>query len=134
MTALGIVSFITGIVFMLIGAWPVMGFFGLDVALIYWAFKRNYRDGQMYEVVDIDPASLRLTRVHPSGRAEAFEFNSYWARIQLTTDRPDGRTSLRLGAQGRDVLFATFLNDDERRQLADALTGALLASRSATGF
>ncbi len=134
MTALGTVSFVTGIVFVMIGAWPVMGFFGLDVALIYWAFKRSYRDGRMYEVVDIDPQLLRLTRVHPSGRAEAFEFNSYWARVQLSSDRPDGRTSLRLAAQGRDVLFATFLNDDERRALADELAGALLATRTATGF
>lgn len=134
MSVLGVVSFIMGVVFVSIGAWPVMGFFGLDVALIYWAFKRNYRDGRMYEVVDIDPEVLKLTRVHASGRSEAFEFNSHWARIRLTTDRPDGRTSLRLGAQGLDVLFATFLNDDERRALADALTGALLASRRAAGI
>lgn len=129
MSVLGVVSFIMGAVFVSLGAWPVMGFFGLDVALVYWAFKLNYRDGRIYEVVDIDPDVLKLTRFHPAGRSEAFEFNSYWARIRLTTDRPDGRTSLRLGAQGREVLFATFLNDDERRDLAQALTGALITSR-----
>ena len=38
-----------GIVFWLIGAWPVFGFLGLDIVLIYVAFKINYRSGDMYE-------------------------------------------------------------------------------------
>lgn len=129
MTAMGVVSFIMGIVFVSIGALPVTGFFGLDVLLVYWAFKWNYRAGRIYEVVDVNPDLLKLTRVHPSGRSEEFAFNPYWARVQLTIDRPDGRTSLRLAAQGREVLFGTFLTDDERRDFADALTGALIASR-----
>ena len=129
MTAMGVVSFIMGIVFVSIGAWPVTGFFGLDVLLVYWAFKWNYRAGRIYEVVDINPDLLKLTRVHPSGRSEEFAFNPYWARVQLTIDRPDSRSSLRLAAQGREGLFGTFLTDDERRAFADALTGALIASR-----
>ena len=51
MSAIGLVSFVMGMVFLLIGAWPVMGFFGLDVALIYFAFKLNYRSGRLYETV-----------------------------------------------------------------------------------
>jgi uncharacterized membrane protein len=131
MTIVSGVSFIAGAAFWWIGAWPVMGFFGLDVALIYWAFKANYRSGKMFETIDLSPDVLKLTRVHPSGRREAFDFNPYWARVRLTVDRPDGRTSLRLAAQGREVVFGKFLNDDERKDFANALTGALLASRTA---
>ncbi|MBX9683733.1 MAG: DUF2244 domain-containing protein [Hyphomicrobium sp.] len=134
MALIGFVSFVVGMVFLLLGAWPVFGFFGLDVALIYWAFKLNYRSGRLYEVVSVTPENLKLSRFHPSGRVEDYEFNPYWAHVRLTTDRPDGRTSLRLSAQGREVSFGHFLTDDERRDFATELTGALVASRSAVGF
>lgn len=129
MALIGWVSFLAGVVFVMMGAWPVTGFFGLDVALIYLAFKLNYRSGRLYETIKLTRENLKLTRVHPSGRREQFEFNPYWTRVHLTTDRPDGRTSLRLAGQGQEVLFAQFLNDDERRGFADALTNALIASR-----
>lgn len=129
MTLISLVSFIVGIVFCLMGAWPVFGFFGLDVALIYWAFKRNYRDGLQYETVDLTPDVLTLTHVHPSGKRDVFEFNPYWARVRCTVDRPDGRTSLWLSAQGKAVRFGKFLTDDERRDFANALTGALVSAR-----
>lgn len=131
MSALGLVSFIAGVAFCLIGAWPVMGFFGLDVALIYWAFKVNYRDGWAYETVDVTPDVLTLTRVEPDGRKQTSEVNPYWARVSLTTDRPDGRTSLRIIAQGRELLLGQFLTDDERREFASALTSALQDARVA---
>ena len=88
----------------------------------------------MYETFKVTPENLKLSRVHPSGRVEDYEFNPYWAHVRLTTDRPDGRTSLRLAAQGREVVFGHFLTDDERRDFANELTGALLASRGAVGF
>lgn len=129
MVLISAVSFIVGLVFFLMGAWPVFGFFGLDVALIYWAFRLNYRAGREYETVDLMPDVLTLTHVHPSGERNVFEFNPYWARVSCTVDRPDGRTSLWLSAQGKAVRFGKFLTDDERRDFADALTGALIAAR-----
>jgi uncharacterized membrane protein len=121
-------SFITGVVFYLAGAWPVTGFFGLDVLLVYIAFKLNYRLGRLYETVELTPARLVLTRVHPSGRREQFDCNPYWARVNLR-ERPDGRTALGITAQGRELIFGRFLTDDERRDLAGALKVALLEAR-----
>jgi uncharacterized membrane protein len=131
MAALGSVSFVTGVAFCMIGAWPVMGFFGLDVALVYWAFKLNYRSGRAYETIDVSPEVLTLTRIRPNGAKEAIDINPYWARVSLTTDRPDGRTSLRIIAQGRVLSLGQFLTDDERRDFAIALTGALQTARAA---
>ncbi len=125
------ISFVAGMVFWAMGAWPVTGFFGLDVLLIYVAFKLNYRSGRSYERVSLTQEILQLTRVHPSGRREVFDFNPYWARVRVTTDHPDGRTSMYLAAQGKEVRFGQFLTDEERREFADALTGALIASRTA---
>jgi uncharacterized membrane protein len=131
MLALGAVSFVTGVAFAMIGAWPVLGFFGLDVALIYLAFKLNFRSGRLYETLDLTRDALQLTRVHPTGRRETYDFNPFWVRVRLQADRPDGRTSLALTSHGQEVAFAQFLTDDERRELADVLAGALITARGA---
>lgn len=130
MAAIGGVSFITGMVFLLMGAWPVFGFFGLDVALIYAAFKLNYRSGRIYETVELTPEILTVTRVFPSGKQESFDFNPYWVRVRLA-EGPQGRTDLRLASHGREFSFARFLTDDERRDLSNALAGALAQARVA---
>jgi uncharacterized membrane protein len=53
MGAVSLVSFGTGLLFYMIGAWPVVGFMGLDVALLYAAFKLNFRALRLYEKVDL---------------------------------------------------------------------------------
>jgi uncharacterized membrane protein len=128
MIALCAMSFVTGIVFLVAGAWPVLGFFGVDVLLVYIAFKLNYRSGRLYETIDLTPARFTLTRVHPSGRQEQFDCNPYWARVNLQ-EWPDGRTVLSVVSQGTELAFGRFLTDDERRDFACALKEALLAAR-----
>ena len=128
MLAFGAVSFATGVVFLAMGAWPVLGFFGLDVLLVYIAFRLNYRSGRRYETLELTPAQFVLTRVHPSGRQERFDCNPYWARVNLR-EWPDGRTALSVVSRGTELRFGAFLNDDERRKLASALREALLIAR-----
>ncbi len=128
MAAVAGVSFISGVAFYLTGAWPVSGFFGLDVLLIYIAFRLNYRSGRIYETVDLTPAVLTLRRIHPSGRTEQFDCNPYWARVNLR-EWPDGRTDLRIASHGRELAFGRFLTDDERRDFAGALKQALFDTR-----
>lgn len=130
MAFISTVSFVAGMAFLLMGAWPVFGFFGLDVALIYLAFKLSFRSGRMYETIDLSPSLLKLTRVDPRGRRDTFEFNPYWARVRLHEFKPDGRTALTLAVHGKEVQFGHFLTDDERRDVAEALTDALLKSRN----
>jgi uncharacterized membrane protein len=131
MLALGSVSFVTGLVFLSMGAWPVTGFFGLDVLLVYLAFRLNYRAARAYEMVELTPAALRLTQVTPSGRSREFEFNPYWVRIRFT-EHPDGSNNLKLASHGREFEFARVLNDEERRDFARVLEGALAMARSAS--
>jgi uncharacterized membrane protein len=128
MTLVGAVSFVAGMVFLTVGAWPVLGFFGLDVLLIYLAFKLNYRSGRAYETVAITPEAFRLTRVDPAGREKYAELNPYWARVRLR-ERPDGRTFLSVVADGREIVVGRFLTDDERRDFAVVLREALLETR-----
>lgn len=129
MLAIGGVSFVSGMAFLLMGAWPVMGFFGLDVALVYIAFKLNYRAARAYELVELTPSTLTLMQVSASGETKSFEFNPYWVRV-LFTERPDGGNHLKLASHGRELEFGRLLNDEERRDFAHALSGALSASRA----
>ena len=127
MTAIGVVSFAIGIAFLSMGAWPVLGFFGLDVLLIYWAFRANYRAGREFETVEVSPDTLTVTRYASDGRRETHSFQTYWVRIFLD-EEPSGHTRLRLRSHGQNFLFARFLSDDERRDFAGVLEAEIAAA------
>jgi uncharacterized membrane protein len=129
MSAVCMVSFGTGLLFYLIGAWPVVGFMGLDVALIYIAFKLNYRAARLYETVDLTPNTLTVTRVQPSGKAESWSFNPYWVRLSLE-DRIGRSSELSIASHGKRLVFATFLTDPEREDFAQALSAAISANKA----
>ena len=131
MGAVCLVSFGTGLLFYLIGAWPVIGFMGLDVLLIYVAFKLNYREGRLYELVDLKEDALTVTRVQPSGKEQSWRFNPYW--VQLKLEPRVGRSSeLSIVSHGTRLSFASFLSDHEREDFAEALANALAATKIPT--
>lgn len=128
-----LVSFATGIAFYWIGAWPVLGFFGLDVLVVYVAFRLNYRSGRQSEVIEITPDRLTLIRQRTKGAPEHFTFNPYWTRVELAEGR-DGRTALCLRHHDRSLVFGLFLNDEERREVALMLRDALAMARGGRHF
>jgi uncharacterized membrane protein len=130
MLALGGVSFIAGIAFLVIGAWPVFGFLGLDVLLIYVAFRMNYRSGRMREAVRLTD-TLTVRRVHPNGRVQQWSFEPYWVRIEMD-DPPEHWSQLTLSSHGRSLTVGAFLTAEERLELAQALTAALQRWRTPT--
>src|SRR3989304_2510819 len=129
MAAVCLVSFGTGLFFYLLGAWPVIGFMGLDVALIYAAFRLNFRALRLYETVDLTEDALTVTRVAPSGRSQSWSFNPYWVRL---SGKPRiGRSSeLSIASHGKRLVFASFLTDEEREDFASALSSALSDGKS----
>ena len=129
MAAICIVSVGTGLLFFMLGAWPVIGFMGLDVALIYLAFKLNFRALRRYETVDLTADALTVTRVEPSGRSQAWTFNPYWVRLSLQP-RIGRSTELSLASHGQRLVLASFLTDSEREDFALALSSALSEARS----
>lgn len=128
MAAVVLVSLAAGIAFVRAGAWPVTGFLALDAVLIWWAFRINYRDGRLYETVDLTGNTLTVRRFLPSGRMLSWTFNPYWARCRLTQRR--GRAGeLSLTSHGRTLVFGAFLSPDEKADFAAALAGALQEAR-----
>lgn len=133
MSAIGVVSFAAGFAFFLMGAWPVVGFFGLDVVLIYWAFRLNYRAARLYETVDLTEHALTVTRVLPSGRARSWTFNPYWVRLEVL-DAPGRTGQLTLTSHGKRLVFGAFLSPAEKKDFAAALSGALRGAREGPGL
>jgi uncharacterized membrane protein len=128
MAAIAVVGFCGGLAFFLMGAWPIVGFFGLDVALIYWAFKASYRSGRAHEIIRLTPRELTVERVSPTGRSRRWSFQPYWLRVEL--EERAGRTSrLTLQSHGRAFEVGGFLTSEERDEVATALRHALAQCR-----
>lgn len=128
MVLIGAFSFITGMYFVSLGAWPVLGFFGLDVLAIYYAFKLNYRSGMMYESVMLSADQMEIKRVFPGGKTETWQCNPYWAKILLQERR--GRSpQMSVASQGRSFVFGEFLIPDEKEEFVLVLRNALLECR-----
>ncbi|HWK46764.1 MAG TPA: DUF2244 domain-containing protein [Stellaceae bacterium] len=124
MLLVAVVSFCAGVGFVLMGAWPVTGFFGLDVLLLYGAFRLNYRSGRMRETLRLTGDSLTIERISVRGERRFWTFQPFWLRVQLIDTGADGNR-LVLTSHGRSLAVAGFLSADERRVLAGDLQAAL---------
>ncbi len=130
MVCLGGASFATGVVFILLGAWPVFGFLGLDVLLVYLAFRANYRAANAYEVVTVTPSELTVRKVTPRGRVrEEWSANPLWVRLQQDIHEEFGVERLFLISRGRRLAIASFLGPKEKQSFARALSHALFEAR-----
>ena len=116
---------VTGAIFLSYGAWPVFGFFGLDVLGLYIAFRLNYRAARAHEEVSVSRTALDIRKVAPSGKSEAHHFNPFWARFAVARHSEIGITGMAVEAQGQSVPIGSFLNPDDRESFAAAFTGAL---------
>ncbi len=125
MSCLGGASFATGMVFILLGAWPVFGLLGLDVLLVYWAFRANYRAANAYEQVTVTPSELTVRKVNPRGRVREWTANPLWVRLQQDLHEEFGVERLFLISQGRRLAIAGFLGPKEKQNFAQALGQAL---------
>jgi len=129
MAFLSVVSFAAGFVFLLMGAWPVLGFFGLDVLVVYWAFRINFRDARASEEITITPSELRVRRVSHRGHVVEWVLNPLWVRLDQKTHAEFGIEKLYLVSRGRRISVASFLGADEKASFAKALTAALQAAK-----
>ena len=120
----------TGIVFLSQGAWPVFGFFGLDVLLVYIAFRLNYRAARAHEIVQVSRTDVDIRQVAPSGRTREHHFNPFWARFNVARHDEIGITSMVVEGQGRQVPIGSFLNPDDRDSFAKAFGQALATAKA----
>lgn len=130
MIALAAASFGVGCVFLAMGAWPVVGFFGLDILLVWLAFRASYRAGaREREQVRVTAERIDIASHDARGRVRRWCASPYFARVRL--DEPEhAHPELALQAGPDTLALARCLSPDERRSFAGALETAIRRART----
>jgi uncharacterized membrane protein len=116
-------NLLIGLPMYLLGAWPVLGFMGLDVWLLYWLFQRSYLDARRSETLTLTDRELIIDRVAPDGEREQHRLDAYWLRVEQGE-------RLVLVSRGNRVVVGRFLSPGEREAVGEQLKAALAAQRS----
>ena len=116
-------NLVIGLPMYLLGAWPVAGFAGLDVALLWWLFNRNYVDARRSETLRLTDRELVVERIAPDGEREEHRLDAYWLKVELGE-------RLAITSRGNRVVVGRFLAPAERRKVANELKAALAAMRA----
>jgi uncharacterized membrane protein len=130
MLGLGLLSLAAGVGFVAAGAWPICGFFGLDVALLYVAFRISYRSARQRETLRLAGDQFTVERVGIYGERRQWRFQPFWLRIVLE-ERPNDSHRLLLASHGRSLAIGDFLAPSLRRELATNLRDVLARWRAA---
>jgi uncharacterized membrane protein len=111
-------SFVAGAVFIAVGAWPVVGFLGLDVLLVWIAFKASYAGARARERVTLFDDRLEIERVDAWGRRQTQRLEPYWLSV-------DHGRHVALRSHGKATVVGAFLTVEARAELAQTLDAAL---------
>ncbi|MEZ2408360.1 putative membrane protein [Bosea sp. OAE752] len=129
MTLVCLASVVSSIPFVVLGAWPVAGFFGIDVLALFIAFHVNFRHARAFERIVVTPLEVFLRKVSHHGREAVWRSNPAWTRLEKQADEDYGLLGLTLVSRGRSVPVAAALSPQERAGFADALGAALARAR-----
>lgn len=130
MLCVAAVSFVSGLVFLSIGAWPIFGFFGLDVLLIWAAFRMNYASARCFEEVSLSAHELLIRKVGPGRKSLEYRFNPVWVRLSVDRIEDEGVVKISLMSRGQNVDLGAFLNPEDRTSFAGAMANALAVAKA----
>ena len=134
MLVFSLAGIVASLPFVVMGAWPVAGFMGVDVLILYVAFKANFKAARAYEDVVVTPLELFLAKVSARGLRREFRFHPAWVRLDKEEHEEFGIQHLSLRSRGRSVEVAGFLGPDDKARFASGLTAALNEARRGPRF
>jgi uncharacterized membrane protein len=102
--------------FAVFGAWLVLPFAGLEMLVLYLAFRYFERHADDYEQIEIDGDQVKLERLE-AGSLSTAALSRYWARVAVSRDG----SRLALRSHGREFEIGRNLSDEQRLELAQAL-------------
>jgi len=121
-------AFVIGLGFFLIGAWPVIGFMGLELLVLYVVFRLNYRDGKASEQLLIHQKGLDLIRISAKGTQERQTFESHWLAAEVVPQK--GKRNRRvLRHHHHDHEIGAFLPPSEKKELKKLINERIAAAR-----
>jgi uncharacterized membrane protein len=129
MLALMSISFVAGVSFLLIGAWPVVGFFGLDIILVWWALRHTARRlDKQHETVTILSEMIHVSRTDARGAVRHWTVSPAFARVSVE-EKEDFPPEVSLICGGQGLSLGAALAPSERRDLARAMEQAIWKAR-----
>lgn len=134
LAALGAAGFVASVPFILMGAWPVAGFMGLDVLAVYIAFKASFRSARAYEDVSLTVLELLVAKVSARGQRAEWRFNPSWVRLRRKEHEEFGLLRVDVVSRGRALEVASFLGPDQKADFADRLGRALAEAKAGMRF
>lgn len=134
LAALGATGFVASVPFILMGAWPVAGFMGLDVLAVYIAFKASFRSARAYEDVSLTVLELLVAKVSARGQRAEWRFNPSWVRLRRKEHEEFGLLRVDVVSRGRALEVASFLGPDQKADFADRLGRALAEAKAGMRF
>lgn len=120
--------------FLVMGAWPVAGFMGLDALALWIAFRISFRDARAYETLDLTPIELVFARVGAGGKRREWRFNPSWVRLEQKVHEEFGVMSVALVSRGETVEIGAFLGPDQKAALVRDLSRALATAKLGPRF
>ena len=128
-TLVAVAGVVSSIPFMIVGAWPVAGYFGLDLLLLYVAFRVNRQRAASVEEVQLTYVDLFLRKVSHRGAQREWHFNPAWVRIERQEDEDFGLQRLEIVSGGTSIDVAGQLSPSERADFARAFEAGLIEAR-----
>lgn len=125
MTVLCLTCLSSGVIFLVIGAWPVFIFLGLDVLIVWLAFKLNYRAARTREIISVSRDRLCVQQISPSGKIARHEFNPFWTRLVIDRHEVIGIIRMQLQNRSARLDIGSFLNPADRESFAAEFSNAL---------
>lgn len=129
MVFFGGISLVTGVAFLAKGAWPVVGFLGLDVLLVWLAFMASYRSGRAREEVRLSRSALSVRKISPAGRMREAHHNPMWSRFNVARKEEIGVVGMAVESRGARTEIGEFLNPEDRESFAKAFAQALSTAK-----
>ncbi|MBT5575164.1 MAG: DUF2244 domain-containing protein [Alphaproteobacteria bacterium] len=123
--------FILSLLFYTLGAWPVIGFLGIEVGLVWLIFRVNYNSGRNYEQIFITADKTSIEKVSWRGKTHRFDISSAW--IAAKCIKANGQSDkLLLTYHSKQLEIGKFLPPREKFSLAIALNDSFERMRGAT--
>ncbi|GLQ58182.1 DUF2244 domain-containing protein [Devosia nitrariae] len=119
-----------GLMLLSIGAWPVIGFMGIDVLAIAAALWLSLRQAKRREEVTVWPGRLEIVSITPKGDVAKANFKPTAVRLVIERDYDERTTGLKLKSAGADTEIGAFLTADEKASFSKALGTALRRARA----
>ena len=118
-----------GIIFFSLGAWPVVGFMGLDIIAIAFALRAAMRREKRHEQLTLWSDRLELIATDIKGVVAKSQFNPNAVRLIIDRDFNERTTALKLRTQKGETEIGAFLTQDDKSSLAKAFGTALRKAR-----